>query len=271
MFTKLKIYSDGFLIYCLSFILSYAVFIYKRLGVVKSLTLSLITGFITATALFAVKYFFNHKNDKTITRKNLILNLSLELAFYSREELLNLFKTLLEKQKLIVVKHREFLEITQLNAAFYPIFKYENLTIEDLINAYKKSKCEKIFIAAKSYCEECFQLYTLKPETFTLFDLNDVFLSLEQYGLLPEIKAPAKEKRTIKSFAITLFKQENFKKFLLSGLLIISLSTISSMPMMFILSGCAISLTAVAIKLFAQKSPKSDKGIFLNPSITNRD
>ena len=261
MFTKLNIYSDGFLSYAAAFIISYAVFIYNRLGVLKSLTLSLIVGFFAAATVFVVKNFTGTKHGEKARRKALTETLSLNLAFYSDDRLLSLFKTLLEKQNLTVVKHKRFLEITELNAAFYPIFKSGKLNPEDLINAYKLCGFKRTLIAAKSYAEDSYKLSALKPETFTLFDEEDVFIALEKENLLPEIKLPEIKKRTIKSFAVSLFKKENFKKFLIAGLIVISLSTVSSMPVFFIIAGAIISLISVAIKLAAPKTLKKDKGI----------
>lgn len=270
MFTKLNIYSDGFLSYAAAFIISYAVFIYNRLGVLKSLTLSLIVGFFAAATVFIIKNFTGVKHGEKARRKTLIETLSLSLAFYSDDKLLNLFKTLLEKQNLTVVKHKRFLEITELNAAFCPIFKSGKLGAEDLISAYKQCGFKKTFIAAKSYEEDSYKLSALKPETFTLFDEEDVFIALEKFNLLPAIKLPEIKKRTIKSFAVSVFKKENFKKFLVSGLIIISLSTVSSIPVFFIIAGSIISLISVAIKLSAPETPRKDKGIFIPAPQNNK-
>ena len=263
MYTKLNIYSDGFLSYAAAFIISYAVFIYNRLGVLKSLTLSLIVGFFAAATVFIIKNFMGIKHGEKAQRKALIETLSVSFAFYNEDKLLTLFKTLLEKQNLTVVKHRRFLEITELNAAFCPIFKNGKLDPEDLINAYKRCGFKKTFIAAKSYEEDSYKLSALKPETFTLFDEEDVFIALEKFNLLPEIKLPEIKKRTIKSFAVSLFKKENFKKFFFFFLIIISLSTVSSIPVFFIIAGSIISLISVAIKLAAPETPRKDKGIFI--------
>ena len=70
MYTKLNIYSDGFLSYAAAFIISYAVFIYNRLGVLKSLTLSLIVGFFAAATVFIIKNFTGIKHGEKARRKN---------------------------------------------------------------------------------------------------------------------------------------------------------------------------------------------------------
>lgn len=128
----------GFLSYAAAFIISYAVFIINRLGVLKSLTLSLIVGFFAAATVFIIKNFMGIKHWRKSAAESFNRNASVSFAFYNEDKLLTLFKTLLEKQNLTVVKHRRFLEITELNAAFCPIFKNGKLDPEELINAYKR-------------------------------------------------------------------------------------------------------------------------------------
>ena len=264
MFTKLNVYSDGFLSYAAAFTISYAVFTYNRLGVFKSLTLATIIGFIAAATLFVIKYFSGNKNGEKARRKNLTEALFFTLVFYSDDELLNLFKNVFKKQNLTAVKSKRFLLITELNAAFCPIFGSEKVTARELTESYKKCPLKKLLVAAKSYDESCFKLAEFKPGAFTLFDENDVFLTLEKLNLLPEIVLGEKEKRTPKTFALKIFKKNNFKKMLISGLIIISLSTISSLPAFFIVAGTIISLGAVAVKLFAPPAAEN-KGLFFTP------
>lgn len=263
MFTKISVYSDGFLSYAAAFILSYALFIYNRFGVFKSLALSLTVGFFAATALFIAKRFIGNKNGNKARIEKSINNMSLTLAFYSDENLLNIFKRMLEKQNLTVVKSKRFLKITELNAAFYPVFKYDDVTPQDLITAYKNCGLKKLIVAAKSYNKDCLKLTDFKPNAFILFDEQDVYFTLEKFNLLPPLPAENNEKRTLKTFALKLFKKENYKKLLISGLIVISLSVISSKPLFFIISGAIISLSAVFIKLFAPETQKRAKGITL--------
>lgn len=265
MFSKINLYSDGFLSYAAAFILSYAVFTYNRLGVFKSLTLSLIVGFFAATTVYAVKYFYGEKSGYKARRKKLAEALNLTLAFYSDEKLLNLFLGLLEKQNFTAAKKKRFLEITELNAAFYPVFKYDSVTPQELIDAYKNCGYKKLIVAANGYVKDCFNLAAKRNGQFVLFDGQDVFLSLEKFNLLPDMNLCDSKKRTLKTFAFEVFKKENFKKLLILGLIVISLSVISSKPLFFIISGAAISLSAVAAKLFAPNGEKPIKGINLPP------
>lgn len=263
---KSAYYSD--LIFTFSFLSFCALFCLRFFDVplAFSLILSFVFGFAAAYLLSVhikkrEKVFALKKSEET-EKNSLCFYLSLcddkELTEFLRPRLPFLLsavdgeKILDSNEQQTTDEKTEELPLRLSNYSFFPCFRFQELTADDIAKEYQKLKgeispvilCDKLSDDGKSLCEKL---------SVPIVDGNLLYRAFKDHSAIPDefpIQTTTPIKRKLRNIS---FAKSNSKRFFLSGVLLVISSVFIPYPIYYLIFGSLLLITAVLVRIFGYR------------------
>lgn len=254
---KLPITIDIAFVFIALFFVFYAVYMYVGLNVWITLALSLISALSISGAITVCLIKFDNKKYYAKLNTELLNSTMTAFIFMPRDKLLNFFADFYKNDGLYLEIINDGILIKDKNLFIYPIFKYEKISTEDIISAYRKTGNNRLIILAPKYSSEAIKLCSNTSLNITLFSDIDIFTTLKNADTLPKISdVPQNVNPTIKNKLNDLFNKKYSKFFFISGIVSLFTSTFTYFSIYYIIWGSIFLIISAVIKLFAPENKK---------------
>lgn len=249
----------------LEFLLLFFIFFVWVKFVTKKTVLSFVISSIIASVIEGIITVFRcKKSDKYSLKEK--EKLEAEKMFVSLTNngnqtlfLINLFKSRHknvknEKGLILLTKGED-------NVAILPIFKYENLTCDDINSAYQKAKKfspSKIIILCNNYTADKTSFVKTFPTDIKLLDKYQTYAHIyKEYDFYPQYSKEIKTTPTFKSVFTSIFNHSHAKGFIISALFLLIGSFFTKLNLYYIISTSILASFGL-ICLFNKKEKSTD-------------
>ena len=184
--------------------------------------------FISCSLILAFNFFGSKKHYKkqiSLKEEQKIADITRTFVFMTKDEILNFFYKLASTKHECKVKD-EYIEIMsdQKPIILYPIFKSENISLDDMIYIYKKIKNRNIkrFVVLTNKYDNI-DASAFKFETLILNYKETYYKLLKAYEFYPEItiKNKPKIKNSLNSILLIALNKKKSKGYFISALFIL--------------------------------------------------
>ena len=211
-------------------------FIWLRYSNFSPITSIAISTVLSLTIHLVSKLIFNKRNEKGVLKtKQSEKADQIYDALVTIENPIDFFFGLFKTRHSEIKKNTDFLLLTIDNEKilFYPFLKVNELSPDDLLNIIKKTKkisYTKAIIFCGGYKKECEKYVNILSKDITILDKQNAYIKIfEEYQYFPEL--PIMKKKTIaqsiKELISYAFNKNKTKGYVLSALVVLSLSTIA--------------------------------------------
>lgn len=253
---KLPVSADLFFTFIGIFCIFYAVFIKNKLSFILSALLSAILSLILTTLIAIIIIIIYDKKELNSFISTEKENLNTYLTFLPREKLLEFFINVFKNDKLSLEIFNDGLICKDKKIYIYPIFNAVDTTKQNVVDAYLKKEDNSIVIISGSYDSSALNLPSV-VEGLTIYNINDLYLTLKKLNALPNIKTTPINKR--KRFIATLkglFNKKHAKFFFISGIVSLLTSTLTYFKGYYIFLGTSFLILSAICKFFAPATQK---------------
>ena len=256
---KFSISADLFFIFIAVFFVFYAIFINNGVKIFLCIILSVLSALLVSAIIAVLLILINDKKGVSALVNSETEQLVNELVFLKREKLLELFSNYFKKDGLFTEIFDNGILIKDKNAFVYPIFKYENITTEDIIKAYQKAQENTLIILGNTYTSESLSLVKSPSLNIKLFNISNVYYSLKKADCMPPFTLKIKpEKSKFLSVLKGLFNKKHAKFFFISGIITLFLSTVTFLSTYYMVWGVIFLIASATCKFFAPATQKTN-------------
>lgn len=261
---KLSIIINTFFIFFTLLFSFYAIFFYNDNGFLASILLSALIAVIFSLGyvITAIKRgdFIESKYDA----ENLLNSFNYFLFLKTKSEILKLLEDYFLQKKVKTTILENSILITKSNTEIFPIIKPEIITLSEIIEIRKSVKqSNKVIILAVDFSSEATQIIKKLNLDITLLKTSELYKSLSELNILPEIKIynEPKTKLNLENFFKKLFAKNNAKKFLITGILLTIMSFFTFYPIFYLIIGTSLMLTSVVLRLKKDVKPPTKNAL----------
>ncbi len=264
--SKIKFYllADSFFIFTATLFISFALIRYNGVNFAPSLLSSSMIG--ATISILYVSFSIVKKDGKAnaIKRQKLYDAFAKHVAFMDNKDFLDLLTLYYKNLNVDAKIEKEHLVITSKKLCVFNMIFLEQVTTKDVINAYKQTKKNySVKILYYKITGEALSLANGMSLRITLCNINSVYNAFEKFDLLPRLELTEEQtKIKIAPYLKGAFKKEKANKFLVIGVFLLFLSTITFFPIYYILLGCACIIISFALRFFKYTETKNN-GDFL--------
>ena len=231
---------------------------------IKNFTISIILTILLTILIDIILTFIFYTKNKKINLKNSEINKAQnycnKFIFSEKSYTINFFYNLFAK-KFKTTKTTKYIIIENNNSkcVIYPIFKLEDLSTEDLVNAYnttKKHNPQKLILCVNKANSNVINIANMLDVKTIILDKFQTYQSIyKEFDTYPEEYLIKTEKTTIKSLLEYGLNKKRTKGYLLASLILL----FSSMIVKYNLYYLIVSSILLVLALFSFINPKYNK------------
>lgn len=251
---SLPIILDTFFIFFISLFFFYALFLYGVGGYSLSIFLSSVIS-VLISSIFVIYSSMKgeFKRAKELEKQN-IKNFNYNLYFITKPNLLEILKGYYERQNKKVIVSENYLTIEN-ESIIFPIIKPEEITISDIIWCVNNSgnNLKRIILGVNfnSCCEDFINEVGLDIE---LLKSENLYLTLKEENIfINQIEINPKPKKRLSKYFNKIFTKQQYKRFILAGIVITASSFFSFYPVYYLIFGGTLIFLGVYLKIFKKE------------------
>ncbi len=249
----------AFISFC-AFLLAFAItqyFLDKAVALSISLTLTLITGVITARVM-QVKRAKRFNNDELNKAQAKTL---MQLKFLSPSTVNNLFIKAFKNKNILAEKRKSYVYLPEKNLLLLNHFSFSPLTFKEVITFYNAMPSSSVgYIFCESLSDELTNIISKFNGRILIRNFITAYNILSEGSALPQNDLPIElEPLTRKLNFKLLLNKKHARKFFFFGAYFIIFSMFSLLKIYYLICGCIFLIFAIFVRLFGYKdTAKSD-------------
>lgn len=213
-----------------SVIVMLATFVWSAL-LFKNATGAIIFSIAFSFAIVVSAYYFSKRNQKPYTYDRLETEFCIRGGAY----VIELLKTTLKNTKIENGCNYILLE----NSMIIANFKFSPLGGNDIASVCRLAKTHNknhVYLIAKAIDRKAWQVANLEDIKMEIVKTKQVFKFLAKHNALPVLKK-SKQKLSISALMQAVFSRRNFKNYMFSGVVLISISFFTPLKIYYIVFG----------------------------------
>lgn len=213
-----------------SVIVMLATFVWSAL-LFKNATGAIIFSIAFSFAIVVSAYYFSKRNQKPYTYDRLETEFCIRGGAY----VIELLKTTLKNNKIENGCNYILLE----NSMIIANFKFSPLGGNDIASVCRLAKTHDknhVYLIAKAIDRKAWQVANLEDIKMEIVKTKQVFKFLAKHNALPVLKK-SKQKLSISALMQAVFSRRNFKNYMFSGVVLISISFFTPLKIYYIVFG----------------------------------
>lgn len=213
-----------------SVIVMLATFVWSAL-LFKNAIGAIIFSIAFSFAIVVSVYYFSKRNQKPYTYDRLETEFCIRGGAY----VIELLKTTLKNTKIENGCNYILLE----NSMIIANFKFSPLGGNDIVSVCRLAKTHNknhVYLIAKAIDRKAWQVANLEDIKMEIVKTKQVFKFLAKHNALPVLKK-SKQKLSISALMQTVFSRRNFKNYMFSGVVLISISFFTPLKIYYIVFG----------------------------------
>ncbi|MBQ8725614.1 MAG: hypothetical protein IJY84_00730 [Clostridia bacterium] len=255
---KISEISDGIFVFLASFITAFVISYYFLKNNVLSIVLSIPVGLIVFCAYTLIKRKKKGKLQIKREDEERFLKCLNALCFMSKAEWGNLVFTTLDRLGKSPAKV-DF-GIAYEENFVYVKFTYEQVSVGEIVKAYKKTpKSKNLIFIGTAFTAESQDFVAGFEKRIKLVPLSEFFPLMKKVNSLPDGGfIPKKKKAGFLTLLKGTFKKGKAKTYAFYGGFLLIMSNFVFYPLWYIISGSIFLIYAIAIKFFAPSPTEKD-------------
>lgn len=270
MQSKLSIFLNKIFKYLVFFCLFFVWFSYYLRGFVLIVCVSAIFSGIACFLLTMLFYKKTNKKNLNANEQKQILDISRQLLFYNKNELLDYFFNVFKSNGFSVVKTEIGLELTKNQNKFLYVPAYHKMKIDEellvsLLKIANMNDYYKIIISAISFSEEAKNLNSiLQDKKIILLNESETYLQIIKLSnIIPteKIKYVTQNKLKWKEILNVALSREKAKGYFISGFILLFASYFVHFGLYYVISSSVLLILSL-FSFYNHKYNLPKKGLF---------